>query len=657
MPLPIMNRLKKEKPEASKPKRSQPRPRAPSPDLMSPTQIFERQSLMYQHGLDLISLFKDYFEMTFLLNSKQLSAKVIRKTFLDHASLLRTYKGLCNDESRGFKVPDVYHRLLVSLYRLATVAIDDEIITRKEMSIWIPSKKEVAQIVKDYKDWDFRRNFPPPVAPTLATPPPVASSSRTRPRKTATSANSAPDDDYEDEEEDPATTDFRHGPSDIESDASEDPDVENAKTYGSDCYEQSEEEPPRPPVRASGSRGVKRRFSPDILVLEDSTVHVKQEPRVSKKQGKERASASSSKTRGKDKPSIPEEPLIKRPRLDLAIPRAGEKIIGGTRALNDGSRIPYQPPSPSFVDEDDGFVSKELSTTRGHVYLQGNVTLSYDSVLAASSAAPAPNYYSQGCHRCMQKGQGCAPRPDGNPGCEHCKSSNQKCSFTHPVDESLSTRDEHFDAGLQGHNGLLLQIEGILGTLASIQQSLDARALAEQGLQRGQQELERRRVLLKRSTRDPRILCALLRLLDPSQDTLDPDRLSILLTALQVRHSTFDIEAAVFQFTEDEVQIVDRKSRKVLAAYHPRELFMDSSLPSGDLAKLISERVGSRYLVQDVPSSLPPRIRGAVKDVEEPVIKDKSPTANLQPFDLVALCQALRTGSPSPARYTSKENT
>ena len=88
MSLPVLNRLKKEKPEASKPKRSQPRPRAPSPDLMSPTQIFERQSLMYQHGLDLISLFKDYFEMTFLLNSKQLSAKVIRKTFLDHASLL-----------------------------------------------------------------------------------------------------------------------------------------------------------------------------------------------------------------------------------------------------------------------------------------------------------------------------------------------------------------------------------------------------------------------------------------------------------------------------------------------------------------------------------------------------------------------------------------
>ncbi|KAK7014756.1 hypothetical protein VNI00_019285, partial [Paramarasmius palmivorus] len=337
MSLPVLNRLKKEKPEAPKPKRAHPKPRAASPLLMSPTQIFEQQSLMYQHGLDLISLFNDYFEMTFLSNSKQLSAKVIRKTFLDHASLLRTYKGLCNDESRGFKVPDVYHRLLVSLYRLATVAIDDEIITRKEISGWIPSKKEVAQIVKDYKDWDFRRNFPPPVAPQLATPPPVASSSRTRPRKTASSAKSAPDDDYEDEEEDPATTDFRHGPSDVESDASEDPDVENAKTYGSDCYEQSEEEPSLPPPRASGSRGVKRRFSPDFMLLEESTVHVKQEPHSSKKQGKEKASSSTSKHRVKDRPSASEVPAIKRPRLDLAIPRAGEKIIGVTRASKDGS--------------------------------------------------------------------------------------------------------------------------------------------------------------------------------------------------------------------------------------------------------------------------------------------------------------------------------
>ncbi|KAK7024466.1 hypothetical protein VNI00_016263 [Paramarasmius palmivorus] len=192
-------------------------------------------------------------------------------------------------------------------------------------------------------------------------------------------------------------------------------------------------------------------------------------------------------------------------------------------------------------------------------------------------------------------------------------------------------------------------IEGILGTLASIQHSLDVRALAEQGLHRGQRELERRRVILKRSTRDPRILCALLRLVDPSQDTLDPDRLSMLLTALQVRHSTFDIEAAGFQFTEDKVQIVD-KSRKVLAAYHPRELFMDSLLPW----KPGQVDFGMSGLL-DVPSSLPPRIRGAGKDIEEPVVKDKSSSGSLQPLNLSTLCQALRTGSLSPARYPSKE--
>jgi hypothetical protein len=136
--------------------------------------------------------------------------------------------------------------------------------------------------------------------------------------------------------------------------------------------------------------------------------------------------------------------------------------------------------------------------------------------------------------------------------------------------------------GLQGHNGmsfllildflvnffsgLVSQVEGIMGTLASLQSSLDMRALADQSIHRLESQLEKQRKLFKRSVRDPRIICALLRLLHPSHDVMTPEALSLLLTALQIPHSGLNINDTSFRVYEDSIQVVDKTSNEILAS-------------------------------------------------------------------------------------------
>jgi hypothetical protein len=294
---------------------------------------------------------------------------------------------------------------------------------------------------------------------------------------------------------------------------------------------------------------------------------------------------------------------------------------------SDGERGPYTIPAAMDVDDDRGFVSADLATPAGHVWLQGDVELTYDSVLGTQTVTPAPNYFSQGCARCCQKGKGCSGRLDGHPGCAGCKAVNQKCSLTHTVEEALSARDEHFDAGLQGHNGtrllllfcfllltfllgLVSQLEGMMGTLASLQSSLDMRALADQSIQRLESDLEKQRKLFKRSVRDPRIICALLRLLHPSRDVMTPEALSLLLTALQIPHSGLNIHDTVFRAYENSIQVVDKTSNEVLAsewfqyfiilssnvvisAYRPTEQFLESAAQPFNLQSWLEKRVGT----------------------------------------------------------------
>jgi hypothetical protein len=262
----------------------------------------------------------------------------------------------------------------------------------------------------------------------------------------------------------------------------------------------------------------------------------------------------------------------------------------------DGKRVAYQTPLASevadFPADDPSFVNDELATTHGQVFAPGDLSISYDSVIAGHIAAPKPGYLNPACERCLQRGSPCAPRLDGLPGCFTCKSQGQKCPFTAPKDELLSAKDEYFDLGLRGHNGmfflsvllflflmlaplgLLFQLEGIMRNLAVIQNLLDTKSLIKQGLQRAEAELFQQRLIFKRSVRDPRVLAALLRLMDPVHGVMTDEKLNILLTALSIPNDQVDFSAAFFHVEDDTIQVRDTATKKILACKSFLALFV-----------------------------------------------------------------------------------
>ncbi|KAK7035316.1 hypothetical protein VNI00_012083 [Paramarasmius palmivorus] len=171
----------------------------------------------------------------------------------------------------------------------------------------------------------------------------------------------------------------------------------------------------------------------------------------------------------------------------------------------------------------------------------------------------------------------------------------------HLLEECLAARDEQLDLGLQGHNGLVLQLEGLLSTTSSLQGTLDMQFLATQHVLRLNQQLERQRILFLRSTRDPRVICALLRLLHPNEEALTNERLVVLLTALRVPHSSFDLQAAGFKVCGKEILVVDMSTDKTLATYQQVVSLAESAYPPVDLVKWLQER--DKAAPEDTPGS------------------------------------------------------
>ncbi|KAK7017072.1 hypothetical protein VNI00_018702 [Paramarasmius palmivorus] len=606
MPEPVRNPFAPPKPVASKPKRARPPQPPPLPDY-SPEEIYERQLGMYERGRALIKAFRVYYNSAFDRKAEVFpSPEAVAALFVAQKDNIREYHRLCNDDTRGFEIPKAYHGVILQIYRLAHMAVQAKVIKAKATASWLPPEEEVEDLIAKYEDFDFRFPLPPPVAPLPKTPPPVASSSRVPKRKGYKSNLDNSDSDVKSFKR--QKTDQDEDSSSDGSDQSEDPDDRNAQIYGGQWYEVYEGENAHIAAENKKSLSLAAPSQPKRTPRADATVTVrvpKKEVAPSKPKGKEKA-PSAPRQRGKDKAKESEcapVPDMREPRLPPAFTRVSERVIGGTSVSKSGERTAYQPPAPLHNDEDDGFINDELSTAGGHVYLQGNVQLTYDSVVEASTIAPEPNFYTQGCDRCIQKGLGCSPRPDGHAGCTGCKSTNQKCSFTQSLEECLSARDEQFDLGLQGHNGLAFQLEGILGTLGSLQSALDIEFQARQQALRLNRTLERQRLILQRSTRDPRVICALLRLLHPDLEALTHERLLILLTALKIPHSSFDVTAAGYRFDGKDISIIEKSSGKILATYQQVVSRAESAYPPVDLAKWLEARVGPEYVIKDKTTS------------------------------------------------------
>ncbi|KAK7027513.1 hypothetical protein VNI00_015146 [Paramarasmius palmivorus] len=450
-----------------------------------------------------------------------------------------------------------------------------------------------------YEDFDFQFPLPPPVAPLSKTPPPVASSSQVPKRKGYKSNLDNSDSDVK-----PfkcLKTDQDDDSSSKGSDHSEDPDDRNAQIYGRQWYEAYEGENAHIAAEAKKALSLVGPSQPKRTPRAEATVRVqKKEVGPSKPKGKDKAS-SAPRAKGKDKAKESERvpvPDMQEPRLPPAFTRVSERVIGGTSISKSGERTAYQPPAPLHNDNDDSFINEELSTAGGHVYLQGNMQLTYESVVEASTIAPEPNFYTQGCDRCIQKGLSCSLHPDGHAGCTGCKGTNQKCSFTQSLEECLSAHNEQFDLGLQGHNRLAFQLKGILGTLGSLQSALDIKFQARQQALRLNRTLERQRLILQRSTRNPRVICALLRLLHPHLKAVTHERLLILLTALKILHSSFDVTAAGFRVDGKDISVIEKSLGKILTTYQQVVSLAESAYPPVNLTKWLEAWVGPEYVIK-----------------------------------------------------------
>ncbi|KAK7026746.1 hypothetical protein VNI00_015519 [Paramarasmius palmivorus] len=602
MPKPVRNPFAPPEPVAPKPKHARPPPPPPLPDY-SPEEIYERQLGMYERGRSLITAFRMYYDAVFDRKAEVFpSPEAVAKLFVAQKDNIREYHRLCTDDARGFEIPKAYHGVILQIYRLAHTALQGKVIKAKATVGWLPPEDEVKDLVEKYEDFDFHYPLPPPVVPLPKTPPLVASSSRVPKQKGYKSNLDNSDSDVKSFKR--LKTDQDEDSSSDDSDHSEDPNDRNAQIYGGQWYEAYEGENAHIAAEAKKALSLAGPSQPKRTPRADATVRVQKKEAVpSKPKGKEKAT-SAPQARGKDKAKESEHapvPDMREPRLTPAFTRVSERVIGGTSISKSGERTAYQPPAPLHNNKDDGFVNEELSTAGGHVYLQGNVRLTYDAVVEASTIAPEPNFYTQGCDRCIQKGLGCSPRPDGHAGCTGCKSTNQKCSFTQSLEECLSARDEQFDLGLQGHNGLAFQLEGILGTLGSLQSALDIEFQARQQALRLNRTLERQRLILQRSTRDPRVICALLRLLHPDLEALTHERLLILLTALKIPHSSFDVTAAGFRFDGKDISIIEKSSGKILATYQQVVSLAESAYPPVNLAKWLEAR--DKTASEDAPGS------------------------------------------------------
>jgi hypothetical protein len=233
--------------------------------------------------------------------------------------------------------------------------------------------------------------------------------------------------------------------------------------------------------------------------------------------------------------------------------------------------------------DDSSFVNDDLATVHGRVYTPGKVPLSYDSVITGQITAPKPGFLNPACERCLQHGSPCAPHADGLPGCFVCKSQGQKCPFTTPTDELLSAKDEYFNLGFHGHNGmsslsvllflflmlvhlgLLFQLEGIFRNLLIIQNLLDTKSLIKQGLQHAEDELFQQQLIFKCSVHDPRVLVALLQLMDPVHGAMTDKKLNILLTALSIPNDQVNFSATFLHVKDDTIQVRDIATKKIFA--------------------------------------------------------------------------------------------
>ncbi|KAK7015183.1 hypothetical protein VNI00_019163 [Paramarasmius palmivorus] len=577
MPTPIRNPF-------APPPAPQPKPRklktnartGASPLEMSPMEIYEQQLAMYERAKALVKAF-----LVSTLSSGR-SPSFPTDCAQTLGGLRRTTSTNITNSART-RIADP---------QLINMAVDAKVISRKEFSSWLPSTAETNELVKTFEDFDFHSSLP---LPKVKTPPPIASSSKGPKRKKPSSGLDISDS----EPKPPKRSKIQIQEDSFSEDSYESEHAgveETTKSYGGEwSYDGGQELTPVAPTKTSS-----RRRSPSP----EATVTTRNKPSTSLPKGKGKDKASAPKPKGKDKTADREKilaPELRGPRSASTYPRVADKVIGGTSVSSSGQRDVYHPPAPPHPDEDDGYVADELSTAGGHVYLQGNVQLSYDSVISATSIAPEPNFYTQGCDRCIQKGLGCSPRADGHAGCTGCKSTNQKCSFTQSLEETLAARDEQLDLGLQGHNGLVLQLEGLLGTISSLQGALDMKFLATQHALRLNQQLERQRVLFLRSTRDPRVICALLRLLHPNEETLTTERLVVLLTALRVPHSSFDLLAAGFKICGKNILVVDMATDKTLATYQQVVSLAESAYPPVDLVKWLQER--DKATPEDTPDS------------------------------------------------------
>ncbi|KAK7017009.1 hypothetical protein VNI00_018772 [Paramarasmius palmivorus] len=576
MPTPIRNPFAPPPAPQPKPRKLKTKREEPEPLEMSPMEIYEQQLAMYERAKALVKAFLVYHDSVFGKEPEFIPTEhSVRKLLVAQKDNIHEYHKLCTDEDRGFNIPKSYMSVLLQICQLINMAVDAKVISRKEFSSWLPSTAETNELVKTFEDFDFHSSLPPPVRPKVKTPPPIASSSKGPKRKKPSSGLDISDS----EPKPPKRSKIQIQEDSFSEDSYESEHAgveETTKSYGGEwSYDGGQELTPVAPTKTSS-----RRQSPSP----EATVTTRNKPSTSLPKGKGKDKASAPKPKGKDK-TADREKLIA-PELRGPVSSSGQ-------------REAYHPPAPPHPDEDDGYVADVLSTAGGHVYLQGNVQLSYDSVISATSIAPEPNFYTQGCDRCIQKGLGCSPRADGHAGCTGCKSTNQKCSFTQSLKETLAARDEQLDLGLQGHNGLVLQLEGLLSTTSSLQGALDMQFLATQHVLRLNQQLERQRILFLRSTRDPRVICALLRLLHPNEEALTNERLVVLLTALRVPHSSFDLQAAGFKVCGKEILVVDMSTDKTLATYQQVVSLAESAFPPVDLAKWLEARVGPEYVIKD----------------------------------------------------------
>ncbi|KAK7017475.1 hypothetical protein VNI00_018632 [Paramarasmius palmivorus] len=580
MPTPIRNPFAPPPPPQPKPRKLKTKREEPIPQL-SAEEVYDLQLAMYERANALVAAFLVYYDSVFNKEAEFLpTGHTVVKLIQAQKDNIYEYHKICVDEHRGFEFPKSYYSVLLQLYRLTNMAADAGLIARKDFASWLPSTKETEALIKKHEDYNFHSPLPPPVRPKATTPPPVASSSKGSKRKNLSSTL-----DISDSEPKPA----KRSKIQLQVDSSSDEGEES---------EEIEEEESQP---YSGGWSFEEGQTLTFGGPKKSQPRPRSPSPEATARARTRKSPLAPKTRGKDK-SDREKALaseIRGPRSASTHPRVADKVIGGTSVSSSGQREAYHPPAPPHPDEDDGYVADELSTAGGHVYLQGNVQLSYDSVISATSIAPEPNFYTQGCDRCIQKGLGCSPRADGHAGCTGCKSTNQKCSFTQSLEETLAARDEQLDLGLQGHNGLVLQLEGLLSTTSSLQGALDMQFLATQHVLRLNQQLERQRILFLRSTRDPRVICALLRLLHPNEEALTNERLVVLLTALRVPHSSFDLQAAGFKVCGKEILVVDMSTDKTLATYQQVASLAESAFPPVDLAKWLEARVGPEYVIKD----------------------------------------------------------